>query len=257
VYEVRVKAFLPVTLLLFPGCARLDAVNGLADPVVAQGMYLGIDVPDGVDLSDADGLQYSALCNVFLAYVADPSELADAPVEGAKLTFKSPANGLLRFREEGGGKYTLDSTDGLVYEVGDTPIVSFTMDEAEAKLEVLAPEAPEVDLPASVDREDPLDVDLSGYDYQNVVAASYDLTHGKLTWDNLPTAVDEVYDFTHTDTPIERVEIPGDAFLRKGAYVVGVAGMQVADPVSFEGVNTTLSAFIAGRLGLGLVSVNE
>jgi hypothetical protein len=248
---------LPLTVVLLAGCERLDAVGNLADPVVAQGMFLGLDVPDGVDLSDADGLQYAALCNVFLAYVADPSELADAPVEGAKLTFKSPANGMLHFRDEGGGKYTLDSTDGLVYEVGDTPIVTFTIDDADARLAVLAPEAPDVDLPSTSVREKPVDVDLRGDDYQNVVAAAYDVDRGKLTWDNLPTEVGEVYDFTHTEQPIERLEIPGSAFMRKSTYVVGVAGMQVADPVSFQGVNSTLSAFIAGRVGIRLMAVTE
>jgi hypothetical protein len=246
-------------LLLLPlvACDRLDAVESLADPMVAQGLYLGLDVPDGVDLSGADGFALSALCNVFLAYVSDPSELADSPVEGAELTFRSPANGILQFREEGGGKYTLDATDGLVYEVGDTPVVSFTNDDQEARLEVLAPEAPDVDLDSSIEREHGLQVDLSGAEYQNVIAAAYDFDRSKLTWDNLPTAVDEVYDFTHTDAPVEEVDIPSDAFLRQGTYIVGVAGMKIADPVTFVGVNATLSAFIAGRLEPSLLAVTE
>lgn len=244
-------------LCLLVGCERLEAVGDLTDPVVAQGLFLGLDIPEGVDLGDSEEFQYAALCNVFLAYVADPSELADAPVEGAKLTFRSPANGRLEFHDEGDGKYTLDSSDGLVYEVGDSPIVTFEQDGTEAELSVLAPEAPEFEVEATFRRESALDVDLSDYDYQNVVAATYDINRSKLTWDNLPTAVDEVYEFTHTEAPIETIEIPGDAFMRKGPYVVGVAGMQVANPTDFEGVNTSLSAFIAGRLAVQLVSVTE
>ncbi len=261
---------LALILLLSPmvsaGCNRLDAVSNLADPVVAQGLFLGLDVPAAYvdDLAGTDEFQYAALCNVFLAYVADPSELANAPVEGAVLTFRSPTNGLLTFREsvddEGQvvpGKYELDSSDGLVYEVGETPTISFTIDGAEARLDVLAPAAPEVELPGSFQRENPLHVDLSDYGYQNAVAAAYDIDRGKMTWDNLPTAVDEVYTFTHTEAPIEILEIPAEAFLRKSTYVVGIAGMEVADPLSFEGVNTSVSAFLAGQLSVGLVVVTE
>ncbi|MDP2309022.1 MAG: hypothetical protein Q8P18_23565 [Pseudomonadota bacterium] len=256
---------LALILLLSPGCGRLDAVSNLADPVVAQGLFLGLDVPEAYvdDLASTEEFQYAALCNVFLAYVADPSELANAPVGGAVLTFRSPANGALTFREALGdegevtGKYTLDSSDGLVYEVGDTPAISFTIDGAEARLEVLAPESPDVELPGSFERESPLEVDLSDYAYQNAVAAAYDIDRGRMTWDNLPTAVDEVYEFTHTEEPIEFLEIPAEAFLRKSTYVVGVAGMEVADPLSFEGVNTSVSAFLAGQLAVGLVVVTE
>lgn len=265
VYKHVVCIRLASILLLSAGCNRLDAVSNLADPVVAQGLFLGLDIPAAYvdDLASSEEFKYAALCNVFLAYVADPSELADAPVGGAVLTFRSPANGALTFREaldeEGNttGKYELDSSDGLVYEVGDTPTISFTIDGADARLEVLAPEAPEVDLPGSFERENALEVDLSDYAYQNAVAAAYDIDRSIMTWDNLPTAVDEVYAFTHTEEPIEILEIPAEAFRRKSTYVVGVAGMEVADPLSFEGVNTSVSAFLAGRLAVGLVVVTE
>jgi hypothetical protein len=250
---------LVLSAFLLSGCGRLDAVSDLADPVVAQGLYLGLDVPESYqdDLAEAEDFQFAALCNVFLAYVADPSELADAPVEGATLTLRSPANGSLTFRDEGAGKYALDSSDGLVYEVGDTPIITFTIDGAEARLEVLAPEAPDFELPGSFERENSLDIDLSEYGYQNAVAAVYDVDRGRMTWDNLPEGVDEVYTFTHTEASVESLEIPAEAFLRKSTYVVGVAGMEVADPRSFEGVNTSISAFLAGRLAVGLVVVTE
>lgn len=250
--------FLPA-LALLAGCGRLDAVEDLADPVVAQGIYLGLDVPESFqdDLAEAEGFQYAALCNVFLAYLSDPSELANAPVEGATITLRSPANGTLTFREVGGGKYTLDSTDGLVYEVGDEPVIGFEQDGEEARLKVSAPEAPEVDVPGVVEREETVVVDLSGYDYQNAVAASYDLDRSALRWTNLPESVDDTYAFTHDEGPIDSLLMPGEAFLRKGPHVVGVAGMEIADPTSFAGVNTTLSAFLAGRLTVRLVSVTE
>ncbi|MFN7143299.1 MAG: hypothetical protein ACK4YP_05950 [Myxococcota bacterium] len=257
--------FLPA-LALLAACGRLDAVEDLADPVVAQGIYLGLDVPESFqdDLAEAEGFEYAALCNVFLAYLSDPSELANAPVEGATIKLRSPANGTLTFREaedtDGNvvpGKYTLDSTDGLVYEAGDAPVISFEQDGEEARLQVSAPEAPEVETPGVVEREETVVVDLSAYDYQNAVAASYDLDRSTLRWTNLPESVDDTYAFTHDEGPIDSILMPGEAFLRKGPHVVGVAGMEIADPNSFSGVNTTLSAFLAGRLTVRLVSVTE
>lgn len=253
----RSSLFLLSALLV--GCDRLAAVDELTDPVVAQGLYLGLDVPDAYqdDLAGAEGFEYAALCNVFLAFVANPSELADAPVEGATIHLRSPANGTLTFRDEGGGKYTLDSSDGLVYEVGEEPVITFEHEGRESRLTVLAPEAPAVALSGTMPRESAMEVDLSDYTFRNAVAAAYDLDRSKLTWDNLPTEVDEVYEFTRREEPIEEIELPAEAFMRKGNYVVGVAGMKVAESDALEGVNTSLSSFVAGRLTVGLVVVTE
>ncbi len=259
VYESGVHRCLP--LLLLVGCERLEVVDSLTDPVVAQGIFLGVEVPAiyQEDLADAEGFPYAAVCNLFLASVSDPNDLAEAPVTGARLRLRSEANGTLEFREveEEPGKYTLDSTDGLVYEPGDEPVITFTQDDDEARLEVRLPEAPSIDVPGSVDREGSMDVDLSDYRFANAVGASYDLDRSKLWWDNLPDGVDQVYEFTHAEGPVDELVLPAEAFPRIGTYVVGVAGMEIADPVEFEGVNTTISAFVAGQLSIRLTSVTE
>src|SRR5688572_21577978 len=102
---------LTLPIVLLTACDRLqtagETVEGSTSPVVAQGIYLGLELPDGVDLSEAEELSYTALCDVFLAEVTD-DDLADAPLEGAAIGFRSAANGELAFTDAGEGKYTLD-----------------------------------------------------------------------------------------------------------------------------------------------------
>lgn len=242
--------------LFLVGCDRLQRIADLADPVVAQGLFLGLEVPDGLpDLGDVEGFQYAAACTVFLGYFGDPSEITEAPVEGAELQLRSPANGRMVFRDEGEGKYMLDSSDGLVYSPGDALVISFEVDGVEARLDVVAPEPAELELPEVVEPETAVDVDLSDYDFEGALAASYDLGRGRLAWDNLPLSVEEVYDFTHAEGEIDAFELPPEALLRQGTYIVGVAGMQITDPQDFTGVNTSLSAFSAGQIVPRFVAV--
>lgn len=250
------RASVPVLVLVLSGCERLEGIEESASPLVAQGLFLGVDIPAGVDVSGSEELSQAALCEVFLAQVEDPSQLAEAPMEGAEMTMVSPSSGALTFQEEGEGKYTVDSTSGLIYEPGDAVTVTFvTPDGEEGRMQVAAPQAPEIELPTLIQTFDAVQVDLSDYTYQNVVAAAYDVERETISWDNLPSGVEEIYAYTHTEEPVRVLEIPGDAFRRKGMYVVGVAGMEVAEAESFEGVNTTLSAFMAGQLALALVVV--
>lgn len=241
-------------LLLSAGCDRLEQIDAQTSPLVAQGLFLGVDLPPGVEIDADEALGQTSICQVFLAQVSDPSQLADSPVEGADVRVKSPLYGSLAFAEEGEGKYVVDATSGLVYEPGDEPIVSFELDDVEGRVGGEAPEAPEVDLPSTITIFEPVPVELDE-DVENVVVAAYDLDRGNMTWTNLPEGVDQVYEFTHPEEAVRHVEIPGDAFRRKGNYVVGVAGMEIADPEDFEGVNTTLSAFMAGQFALSLLVV--
>ncbi len=257
-YTVVVRALFLAVLL--PGCDRLAAAGQLledrSNPLVAQGLYLGMDLPEGVDFEDNDDLHTSA-CEVFLADVADPSQIENSPVSGAKIHFRSPSNGNLALSEESDsdGKYLVYSGDGLEYAPGEDARVTFTVDGAEGMMHVATPDAPDITLDSEHKALTPMILDLTDYDYQQIVAAVYDLQRSKLTWDNLPEEVGEIYDFTHTDEPVRRLEIPKDAFQRKGNYIVGVAGMEIAGSEEMDGINTSLSAFIAGRMSIHAVSV--
>lgn len=244
-----------ISLGLLTGCSRLEATDGLVAPLVVQGLYLGLDLPGGVDFEGSDVLDYSAACTVFLAYVSDPAAIEEAPVEGAQVEFRSEESGKLGFAEEGEGKYGLTAADGLDYEPRDPTAVVVEANGETARIDVLPPEAPEVELPTLLDREQGFTVDLSGQGYDNVLVAVYDLDRSKLTWTNLPEGVSATYDYTHPDGAIETLEVPGEAVLRASTYVIGAAGMRKADSSSFENVNLSLSAFMAGQFSVGFAVV--
>lgn len=239
------------------GCGRLDDVTNLTSPAVAQGIFVGLDLPEGVDISGSDLLQYSAACSVFLAYIADPSQLADSPVEGASIDFKSRENGNHPLTEQAPGKYLVTAENGLVYTSDDEAVITTTIDGSDVRMKVQTTAAPDVDIPETLHPEEGFTVDLSGQGYDNVLVAVYDVGRSKLTYENLPLDVLETYNYTHADG-VETLEVPGtEAFMRQGNYVVGVAGMQSADPTTFEGVSQTLSGFMAGQFTLGFVVVKD
>lgn len=235
------------------GCNRLEDTEDLAAPAVAQGLYLGLELPDGVDVSGTDLLDYTAACTVFLAYVSGADALEDAPLEGADVAFRSGENAELPLADQGDGEYLVTAESGLVYEPGDRSSISFEAQGQPARMTVDPPAAPEVEIePYQVPRT-PLFVDLSDQDYDNLIVAVYDINRNKLTWDNLPDTVGETYAYTHLGERVTTQEVPGDAFPGETSYLVGVAGMKLADPDSFEGVNQTLSAFMAGQFSLHYV----
>lgn len=235
------------------GCNRLEDTEQLAAPAVAQGLYLGLELPDGVDVSDTDLLDYTAACTVFLAYVSGADAIEDAPLEGADVEFRSAENAELPLVDQGGGEYLVTAESGLVYEPGDRSTISLEIQGEPARMAVDPPSAPDVDIePFQVPRT-PLEIDLSDQDYDNLIVAVYDINRNKLTWDNLPDSVGETYEYTHRGDRVTTQEVPGDAFPGETSYLVGVAGMKLADPDSFEGINQTLSAFMAGQFSLHYV----
>src|SRR5262245_22332243 len=82
-----------------------DTIGGLTNPLVVQGIVLGVDAPQGdtsgLDLSDTDLKQGCAL-TVFLADASDPSQIEDAPVIGAGVDV-STAKGDVAATDEGDG----------------------------------------------------------------------------------------------------------------------------------------------------------
>lgn len=257
-------------LWMLLACERLKGADELTKPVVMQGLYLGLDIdPEwakylGKGDEDQGAFAYTAVCDVFVAYLSGTGSLEDSPVSGADVSFDSDANKkALEFDEQSRGKYVLDSTQGLNYEPDDSVEVGTEVEGTNA-LAGRTPAAPDLSVTTSLSLEEDLDIDLTGTDYDNIIVGVYylDLLNGgkqqKLTYDNLPTEFLDVYDFTHPTRPVRSLTIPGDeAFPKSGTYILGVAGMEIAPTQRFEGVNTTLSAFMSGQMTLRVVSVSN
>lgn len=245
-------------LLTTTGCSRIRDAEELSAPGVAQGLYLGVNLPEGVVIEDGgDLLSYTAACTAFLAYVSDPAALADSPLEGAGVQFRSAENNPMVLEDEGDGRYLVTAEKGLVYEPDDTAVLNFEVDGEPAQMSVETPEAPLVDISPYMLKNEGFTVDISDQGYDNLIVAVYDIQRSKLVFDNLPMTVGETYAYTHTETPTESVDVPDDTLSHEGSFLVGVAGMVLADANDFQGVNQTLSAFMAGQFALHYVVVDS
>ena len=247
-------------LLALSACDRLDAATGvvddLGDTTVAQAIYLGADLPPGVTLPEDSGI-YTSLCKVFLAEVADASDVSDAPVSGAKVSFLAGNTGKLPFAEDDDGEYLLYSTDGLEYTPGQDAVVRFEVAGEAGELHIKAPEAPSFTVSDGLRAHEPAQITVTEGRFPNLVAMVYDLDHDVQSWDNVPDDVETSAELNPADSePITTLAIPGEAFLRASTYVIGVAGLNTAAAEDMTGVNGAMSAFAAGQLAIQVVSVD-
>jgi hypothetical protein len=247
-----------VALLALAGCDRLEAassvVDQFGDTTVAQAVFLGADIPDGVELPEESGI-YSSYCKVFLAEVADAGDVSDSPLGGASVSFMAPSTGKLPFAETDVGEYRLYSTDGLVYDPGENVRVQFTAGGEAGALEMDVPEAPEFTVPSSIHEGEAVVAEITAGEFPNLVAWVYDVANDHQTWDDIPDDVDAAAALDDATEPMTKVAIPGEAFRRASTYVVGVAGITTGNADDYEGVNRALSTFAAGRMALRLVTV--
>jgi hypothetical protein len=246
-------------LLVVLGCHRLESasrlVDGLGDTTVAQALFLGADLPPGIDLPEDSGL-YSAFCKVFLAEVTDTSDLANNPVGGADVAFLSSETGRLDVDETAVGEYRLYSYDGLAYSPGQRATVQFNVGGEDGSMTVVAPPAPEFSIPSEAVARHGMVAEVTSGEFTNVIGAVFDLDRGKLVWDSLPDDVLETAELNGPDDPVvTELIIPAEAFPRGSTYVVGLAGLTIGETEETEGVNRVLSRFAAGQLGLRLVTV--
>ncbi|MFT5682470.1 MAG: hypothetical protein ACI8RZ_003388 [Myxococcota bacterium] len=264
------KPALLLGALALSGCGKLgeiqDTVEGITESFVVEGIYLGVEQPDDVDLSDTafSGARFTA----FLADAGQINEIEEAPIEGAALMLLSPGNGgTLPMVDGGGGKYELSADDGLEYVSGEEISLTSNYNDAARSLSVDAPPAPSLDIDPAHTSGTPMAVDLSGQGFDAALAVVMDVETGEITWSNEPQDISALYDMTHPggigfgesedtdDTLI--IEIPAKAFAAESYYIVGVAGMVVADTDTFENVNTALSTIMAGKLRFADVCTDD
>ena len=255
-------------MLSLLGCKRFESADELTGPVMMQGIYLGIDIeewlPQGVDIGDGDetlgAFAHTALCETFVAYISGTGSLADAPVEGLDMNIHSDiVRPELRLKEQEGGRYRATSVDGLDYEPKDEVEVFGDVEGGFNALAGLTPVSPDYSVPTRIRTDDDIEIDLRNGDYDNLIVGVYHiegLEGGEMTYDNLPSGFEDIYEFTHPKRAVQTDVIDGrEAFHKPGLYILGVAGMKIAPTHMFSGVNTTLSAFMAGQISLRLITV--
>ncbi len=243
---------------LLLGCADFlaiaDTFNDLTNPMVVQAWYIGVEpLPEGVDLGASDWDAGSS-ARVMLADATALEDLGDSPIDDAAVELEVDGEGFALFPESD-GNFAATSEDGLPWAAAADTVLRVDRDGAH-HLSMVTPDAPELDVPESIDAGAELVVSLEGQDYDNMMVTVVRLADGETTYDSLPTDIADLYRLTHAAGSLE-AEIPGSAFREPGAYAVGVAGLVNADPDSYEDVNLALSALTAGSLRFTAVHVGE
>lgn len=248
------KLMVPAALLfLATGCDLFDEskeiLSGLTNPLVVQGMVLGIEAPDaeGIDLEGTD-YEEGTLMVAFLADAANVDEIEDAPVTGASVRLEGDVMGSIEATEAGGGSYTITPDQGVAYVDGAdwTMVVGVDGELSTATLRL----AEEVTLtvPEQHSQDSPISLDLTAGAYDSALVVVLDGRSGEITYSNEPAGVKEYYDFTHSTETVGVVEIPGEAFPEQSLYAVGVAGMLNSGADDLDGMNTLLSAVMVGKM---------
>ncbi len=246
-------AYVGVICLPLMGCDIFkkvkDTVEGATNPLVVEGMVLGVEAnedTDSFDLSDTPYGEGTSLTS-FLAEADSVANLSEAPVAGASLMLEGVAA-----TETVAGSYNI-APGTLEYVEGAEWVLEATIEDELSTVTLALPPESGVAVPEVHDADTAMTLDFSG---EGVHAALIVVmsTDGEVTWSNQPSTITEFYDFSHGADTATTVEIPAEAFPSEALYAVGVAGMMHTTADSFDNVNTVLSSVVAGKMVFSPVS---
>lgn len=244
-------------LPLILGCADIAKLKALSETVgnthVLVGAYIGITPPDD-DSLDMSGSEFSAtaIVTTVLADATDVSNLGDSPVTDAVASWKSPTNGKVDMPFGDLGAYQATSADGVVYTDGETVVISAEW-EGTHSAEVTSPPPARFAIEEEHEVGVGVTIDLTEQDYDSVFVVVYDGVNQVTTFDNRPTDIGAIYDWTHGGGDIA-VDIPGASFGEPSVYALGVAGIRHSDAGDFTDANTLLSTYASGKFQFYVVS---
>jgi hypothetical protein len=233
-------------LLLAVAC---DKIEGLTNPLVAEALVLGIEEPSTPELDPgAAGLEPGVGATVFLADAKQVDDLEEAPITGADVVYSDSA-GTFSMEEDDFGEYRVSSVDEQDFEYvadGDAEVRA-TVDGEDHAMTVRKPGPIDLAVPLQHPAGQPLVLDGSGADIDNLLVVVFRADTGEVVFSNRPTSVRDYYDLGHSSGEVT-VEVDGEALSGETLYGVGAAGLTNGDESEFEGVNTLLSAIMAGEM---------
>lgn len=243
-------------VLLSSGCVLLgeeivditEEIEGLTNPLVVQSAFLGVAEPDTGDDIDLSGTEFEkgSAITVFLADAASLDEMEEAPVEGATVTLRVGDTPVYELMEGDSGKYDLNGEDGLEYTATADTLLKIDVSGSLSELSTVLPPPPDLDLDPLGTTMQELPINIAGSNYDQVLAVVID-DAGEVTWSNQPEDIRAWYEFANEDNG-GSFTVPGSAFPKDGAYLVGVAGLVRADDSTFDNMNTALSSMLAGQI---------
>lgn len=253
--------FLPVVFLGLTSCAWLDsaqqtvedvkdAIEGMTNPLVFQGLVLGAEEPSNPDIADVlleAGAEQGTVVNVFLADAASLDEVESAPVVSATVEVVTD-DGVVQAPGDGNGLYSVEpGEDGATYADDGRWTVEVSIGEMFSTIAMDLPAAADVSVPELHDPLTPMDLDMTGQGFGAALVLVMD-QNGVVTHTNEPQGVSDVIDLSQGGEDLTVYSIPADAFPDESLYVIGVAGLGHSLGEDVDNMNTLLSSLMAGKM---------
>ncbi len=222
-----------------------DAIGGLTNPLVAQGVILAVEPaqdPDAAALLEGSAYAPGTGATVFLADAKSAADLANAPVTGGTVSV-----GGVAATDAGDGSYLIEPSAGLTYTPGASWTVSIAVPETDpAVADVVLPAratftVPDLHVPGA-----DLEIDLTGQGFTSALGVLLD-SNGALVWSNEPQTIEEVYEASG-NYEVASLLVPGADLATDGVYLLGVAGLVGTTADQLSGMNTALSNVSAGQI---------
>ena len=230
-------------------CGVKEKLEGFTNPLVAEALVLGIEEPSNPKLDPgAAGLNPGVGATVFLADAKNADEIEESPVTGAEVAY-TDGSGSFTMEEDDFGEYRVSSVDEQAFEymADGEATVTATIDGEDHSVSVIKPGPVDLAVPLQHPAGEALVLDASGEDIDNLMVVVFRADTGDVVFSNRPTTVGEFYDLGHS-TGAVTVTVEGEALEAETLYGVGAAGLTNGEESEFEGVNTLLSAIMAGEM---------
>lgn len=220
-----------------------EAVELLENPITMQGIYVGLDVPLGLDTAGT-ALESGAQAQ---AWVQETSTDGVNTATGAKVSLVSDRAGSVKLSEEE-GYWSANGDDGLEFVEADDVRLIVDVGGVRSSIRMSTPFGAVVDIPENHTAGNSIRVDMTeqGFDNGGVVVAN--LFTGEEVWRSEYNVEEPV------DPDNLLIDIDGTIFLPDQLYAVGALGLVASEEEDLQDLNKIGSGMLSGLMMLHTVS---
>ena len=220
-----------------------EAVDLLENPVTMQGIYVGLEVPLGLDTAGT-ALESGAQAQ---AWVQETSTDGVKTAVGSKVSLVSDRAGSVKLAEEE-GYWSANGLDGLEYVEDDDVQLIVDVGGARSSIRMSTPYGAIVDIPENHTAGVSIRVDMTDQDFDNGGVLVANLLTGEEVWRS-------EYDVQEPIDPDNLlVDIDGAVFGPDQLYAVGVLGLVASEEDELRDLNKIGSGMLSGVMVMSLVS---